>query len=93
MKLRFLKNFFFALLNLLLNSFEIVNFLIKVILLWRVHGLTFPSSCFEERFFILVMINGSKNRANNHGCPRRHDEEILAVKDSPKVGTNVGHLL
>jgi hypothetical protein len=71
------KHFFFALLDLLLNCFEILDFLIEVVLWWRVHGLPFLSSCFKKKcFFILELIYGNKNITSR--CKFLwHDEETL----------------
>lgn len=44
-------------------------------------------------FFILVLINGCKNRSGRCSLLRRHDEEMLAVVSSHEVDANVDRFL
>jgi hypothetical protein len=76
-----------------MDSFEVSNLMIKVILIWRVYGLPLLPSCVKKCPFRLVLIYVRKNRTNDCRFLRRHDEDMLAVVDPPKVGTNVGHMV
>lgn len=87
-----LEAFFFTLFNLLLNGFEILDFLIKIILWWRIHGLPFLSLRLDKYFIILVLVYGRKDITNSFGLLRRHDEEIIIFVDSSEVGANISYL-
>jgi hypothetical protein len=96
LQLRNLKHLLFALLNLLLNSFEILNLLVKIVQIipwWGVDCLSLLASSFAKNCIVnLVLVYRSKNRTNNSRLVRKHIEGALDVVDSSEVGANVGHL-